>query len=157
MRIAFEPYVGWFNSLPEELQQEVAVYIVHVWPSHPLEENIGESDLPLKLMNWILSYSGEKFKAVGITLAVIRITEFAFISRRGTHEDWDLSWDRSTEESDRQKEAGDKVFAESLERLQLSIPDRAEAWINAALAWHKLRASVLSDDALHYCLLPKAA
>ena len=157
MRIASEPYIAWFTLLPDELQRDIAVHIVHMWPSHPLEERIGDSDLPGRLMDWVVNHSSERFKAVGITLGVMRITEFMFISQRGTNEDWDISLNWLAQESDRLKLAGDTFLSSSLERMQLSVPAPAGAWVNAAEAWNKIRNSVLSDDALHFCLRPPAA
>lgn len=156
IRVASEPYVEWYSSLPFGLQLEVAIVLTTILPNNPLAGDVS-NDLAPRFIDWIRESSKDRFRAAGVALALIKTTEFVFVNRRGTDEDWDVMWNRIDSRRAGALARGHHESALQEESRLLNLPDRASLWLSASEKWRKARTSLLSDDAIASCVFRKSA
>jgi len=153
MRTATDPYFDWYGQLDQEIQSDISSMIIYMWPDHPLEPQRYAPNVNNLFSAWIQQGSADRYKTVGKTLALIKLTEFIFISPRGTDEDWDLVYKRMNDRLESAKARRDEADTNFFGEIVEALPERSHRWIAAAAAWRALRCSTLSEDALHSCLV----
>jgi hypothetical protein len=139
------------------MQLDFAMLLTAMLPNEAVHGiKIGHLTAPT-FVDWLETFKvhqSSRGAGVGLLLSIIAITEFMFVRKLGTEEDWAAKLDGQLSMRENARQAQNEIALSFVEKKLAVLPDRADAWLGTIRSWMTLRASRLSDEVLLGYLRP---